>query len=347
MSLTVADIYEEIRLRLGFGAVEVELTDPQIDICLKQTVRRYNTHIGLLGIGTLSTAIGAPQVVTRPVPAGTTFTVALPVNGGAGSTTLKSVLATSLNPVNLTTDDLGNVILIDSVTQILIASTGYFNSITGGLTVTLTGAETFLDQQATFTYLVRPASGRYLITHPNLAGIIYVDGVENDLYSAEQLDTFNPYTYSGIGSQHGFEPNLIVDYATLTMYREMQQRILADDFNWRHEVEDGEHYLYVAAPATLTAIMYEFKWHLSPDDDATTGLRHLPDSDADWVIDMTLALSQQLLGRILRKHGGMMNSDGGVDSIDGSELVQEGREDEQRHMEELKKRKRTPPPMIG
>lgn len=345
-ALTLASIRTEVRTRLGWdpagGGVEVELTDAHINSALAQTVRRYNTHLGIVSIGTLTVNGTAPATAIRAVTAGASFSTALPSGPGLAYSGFVGVFPSSAGPLTLRADDLGNLTLM-TATATLVAFSGSLTT-GGALTLTLTGPETFTAGQAVFTYRTTSAGGKYLIAHPGLVGILHVDTVDNnDTPSADTLDPFNPtQIMSGAGM---FD---MVDYAMQQRFREDAQRTFSDEFHWRTEQErDGNFYLYVVAPDDVVNVCYDYKWHCTPDDDATTGIRFIPDSDADWIMDMVLALSKQILGRILRKHGGILNSDGGSDNTDGDSLTSEGRDDEQRLMDQILKRKDAMPPMMG
>lgn len=133
-------------------------------------------------------------------------------------------------------------------------------------------------------------------------------------------------------------------------YAEMARNVISAEPEWHAQWEmDGVYYLYV--DITQTSDIYwcsvELKLKVTPDDDATTGMQWIDDNDSDWIMDYVEARISVIVGRVRRKHGGIPSPDGGTDSMDGDTLVSEGTEALRTLKEELQKRRRPLPPVIG
>lgn len=158
--------------------------------------------------------------------------------------------------------------------------------------------------------------------------------------------------YAGLFGLNGALSVLMPGDMPSDLYQIMQERAAAVPANkrpdWAVRVDptNNKKYLYVDAPSgSLVAIQYTY--NATADDDSITGLWHLTETDYDWVKRYALAKAKQALGRVLRKHGGVNMPDGSVEQLDGEQLMDEGRADEQALREELKGRRRPLLPEVG
>lgn len=102
-----------------------------------------------------------------------------------------------------------------------------------------------------------------------------------------------------------------------------------------------------SAGATQFLCCYEYLWHVTPDENAVTGLGWIPDSDTDWIFDYTMARAKMILARKIGKFGGVPTPEGGTEATDAEQLRSEAREDLTRLIDDIKKRRRPLPPAIG
>ena len=124
--------------------------------------------------------------------------------------------------------------------------------------------------------------------------------------------------------------------------------LTGQDFDWeQRRVGIGMVQLFVQAqPADK--VMYQYVWHVTPDDDPNTGVSNIPVEDIDFIVNYTLAKAKQILGRILRKFGGGMNQpDGSTEQLDGGELMTEGKAEQEALEQAMRKRRRPLEPSIG
>jgi hypothetical protein len=196
--------------------------------------------------------------------------------------------------------------------------------------------------------------------HPGLQGVVdvqFVDVVTPDastveglLGNQEALEQMGETLVLG-GSLAGQRDQVPYgEYEQTLGYIEEAQRRVNTDPAWHAQWENvsgtAKYYLYIDIRSSKYC-MYEYAWHVTPDDNATTGLRWLDESDVDWLTKYMVAVLKQRLGRILNKFGGVPNPEGGTDQTDGQDLIQQGREDEEKLMEAIQRRRRPLPPIIA
>lgn len=180
--------------------------------------------------------------------------------------------------------------------------------------------------------------------HPGFQGVIHFDTVRERNYDTP-LDPFDPYLVIEGPTKVG--DLTYGDYFQQLAYLEDAKRLSGAETEWHGQwewdsvTEANHYYLYVDKDTTVTVnASYLYVFHVQPTDDARIGLPRIDDSDVDLVLDYTEARCKQILGRVLRKFGGIPTPDGGTDTTDGETLVTEAREDMQRLEEEFKRRRR-------
>jgi hypothetical protein len=199
-------------------------------------------------------------------------------------------------------------------------------------------------QRSVYSLAVTPATKKYLIDQTNVQGVINVSLLPSSP-PAGVVDVFD-YGRTGL-SIAGDMPSEINQQLG---YQEDTRKIMSTDPDWKASWEGSSYYLYidirVPCDCTVTYI-----WHLSTADadldDSSVGLPMVRDSDVEWFLAFVLAKCKQILGRVLRKFGGVATSDGGTDQVDGDTLTAEGKEEEANLMITIKKRRATLPPTVG
>jgi hypothetical protein len=185
---------------------------------------------------------------------------------------------------------------------------------------------------------------KYELSHPGLVGLLDVQMVTRR-DDVTKVDPFDPYSTIQAPVTTGM--GTFGEYANDLAYQEDARRVVSAEFEWRGQWEGDKYYLYAEIPRTLPIdISYTYAWHLTPDDDATTGLSRMPDYDVDWFMDYVEALAKIRLGRIRAKHHGIPGPDGSPMDTDYSDLIEEGRADKERLEEALKNRRRPLVPVI-
>ena len=178
--------------------------------------------------------------------------------------------------------------------------------------------------------------------HPGLRGVTSVQFVDNRLL-AHSIDPFDPWyndRFFGVGG------DTIGEYVQTLQYMEMSREVTGADPDWTPGWEGREFYLYIDIHRPMNC-MYIYTWGVTPDDDPDTGIQLLPEGVIDWVLDYATASAKIILARIRDKFRGVPQPDGNVLETDASTILEEGREDQTRLMEDIKKRRRPLPPVLG
>lgn len=194
------------------------------------------------------------------------------------------------------------------------------------------------------------AQTRYVLNHPNLEGVTEVEFVPNNQF----LGGVDPFDIFGRSLGQTLQAAPGVSYGDVfqqQMYIKDARRISSTEpewfGQWEYTMTPAEYALYIyVAPSTNYHVAYTYAWHLSPDDNAQTGMQLAPSEDVDWIMDYTLARAKQILARKLGKFQGITNPDGATDPTDAENLRSEGREDQQRLEEEMKRRRRPLLPLV-
>jgi hypothetical protein len=182
-----------------------------------------------------------------------------------------------------------------------------------------------------------------LSQHPGLVGILDVQFITRRS-TPSAIDVFDP-TDSGIG-------NLIVgnetygDIAQRLSHAEDAGRVISAEPDWTAHWEGPVFALYVDIVRDATQVSYAWTANYTPDANANTGMQLIPDPDTDWVLDYIEARCKKTLGMIRRKFGGIPNSEGSTDELDGQALVDEGQLKIESLIEDLKRRTIPIPPVI-
>ena len=183
------------------------------------------------------------------------------------------------------------------------------------------------------------------ITAPGFLGVTRVAfvrsdiaGLTNDMFSVfyqsqNQLLTYGPDTFGEIANQ--------------LSYLKQISEVAGIEPEWHGQWESGGYFLYIDVRTNMYLCSYFYTFALTPTDDATTGLPLVPASDVDWFLEYCTARAKMILGRGLRKFGGIPNPEGGQDPIDGSDMVTEGAAEAAALEEALKKRRRPLLPITG
>lgn len=193
----------------------------------------------------------------------------------------------------------------------------------------------------------------YTIAIPGLYGILEVDCVKNWFGTANNTGLgLSPFLYYPgfmfAYSPFGMAGDTAGDFDMEMTYQKSSRIIFGRDFDWNARlVSIGTVQLFVRAGAG-SQVQFQYVWHITADDDPQTGVSFIPSSDVDWVRYFIIARAKQVLGRILRKYGNGVNMpDGGSESLDGSALVSEGKEEQKELEQKIRKRRRPLSPQRG
>ena len=117
---------------------------------------------------------------------------------------------------------------------------------------------------------------------------------------------------------------------------------------WNGTTEVMDLVLYVDRPEYTPFVgCYYYTWHRTPDDADGTGLATLPPEHEQWILSFVLCRAKQALGRGLRKFQGIPSTDGSDMTLDGPDLITDGREEELALKDELDLLRRPIPPITG
>ena len=160
-----------------------------------------------------------------------------------------------------------------------------------------------------------------------MLGIRNVDFTNTTSASTEE-DPFTLYTSSlqggSVMSQHHFD----LDWYIIRLDRtQITNKIFGSASDWAWIEEEKRLILYVPNGPKNVYIEYFEQWTLPTQILA---------EDDQLFIDMVVSQMKQKIGMMRRKYGGSLPSVGGINiQMDGSDLVQEGREEWERILEKL------------
>ena len=348
-TITAAKLTTEIKTFLGAQQVSVELVAPDIEKALTDAVRVFNRYVGMYDWATVAIASGltnAEQVLG--IAAGASASGQLGLGRGALSGTVVFTIPIAANsPATIRDNSNGNLTATDATGAAITVTSSAINYSTGVWSITFGGGVEFSGASGSVTYTTTSAltGARIQLTHPGLVGVTACMSMSRDDFLGNP-DVFEAALFghrTGIritGDTHG-------EYLQQYQYLEQARRISSSEFEWHAQwARDGNYYIYYEAAESYSHLTYEYLWHITPDDNADTGLSWIPAQHTDWIVDYVTARAKQILGRQLRKFGGITNPEGGVDQTDGEQLIQEGREDERELKEQIKLRRPPIPPMI-
>jgi len=178
-------------------------------------------------------------------------------------------------------------------------------------------------------------------TYPGIAGVIDIQFITRRT-APSHVDPFDPHDTAlagitlGSGSGETFG-----EISQRLAYTEDAARVVDSEPDWNALWEGNELVVYIDIPRSHIEAGMEYSAYYSNDQDADTGLQLIPQGDTGWFVDFATAVGMTILGRIRNKYGGIANSDGGTDEIDGSAMQQEGRDDMTR-LEEVLNSRRVP-----
>ena len=184
--------------------------------------------------------------------------------------------------------------------------------------------------------------------HPGFLGVISCDHVDPRRLHTSDVDPFE-YGWRQFGASGGLSPT---DYAQQQQYREQSRDIMSSEFEWHGTWEqDGTgaeiFRMYVDAPWTPMLVSYKYTRKYTPDSNAFTGMQTIPEEDVDFVQNYATARAKQILGRARGKYHGILGPTGDMSEVDWSELLEEGRTEEEAQIIELRSRRRPLPPVLG
>lgn len=119
-----------------------------------------------------------------------------------------------------------------------------------------------------------------------------------------------------IGNITGIQ-NLLTDYHLLQAYRKFSQRILSNEGQWEFKVEQGTIRLFPVPKGSFPVVV---EYLPTVNDFKSPSAREI-------TYRAFLARMKEVLGHERRKFGAIPSPDGGTISFDGTELVQEGKEE--------------------
>jgi hypothetical protein len=186
-----------------------------------------------------------------------------------------------------------------------------------------------------------PPAQRTLPT--TIQGIDRVQFVTNQAPVTDPFDTIN----NGIGRILSGQGTPFGEIDQQLGYIKMARWIASSDPEYQILWEGDQLFLYVDIARTPVLASITYKYHYTPDDDPNTGVGMIPDSDTDFIVGFILARAKQILGRARGKYGGVFTEEGGTIEVDAAPLIQEGKEEEGEWMEEIRKRRRPLPPVLG
>jgi len=180
-----------------------------------------------------------------------------------------------------------------------------------------------------------PTTQKYTLTY-NQTGRGIIEVFRPDLLrSAIGLDQFDVFKY------HTHLPNLDPGdyYQERVWWKEVRRSAGADD-DWEFiEAPTGGGDLYISPPPS-EAFTLTYIYIVDPT------LAEVPPSDDDWIKDYCLAMAMEVLGRIRRKFGSVQGAESSIE-LDGSDLVNEGKEMRQQMEEYLTGRGQIVAPIRG
>jgi len=203
-------------------------------------------------------------------------------------------------------------------------------------------------QHGRYALPVSASQQKYPIVQPGLIGVVYVDFTGNGIQFGASTEFGPPFsnvspTGLGIAGATFGEVDNAFSYAKQT------QQIASAEPEYHQQWEGENYYLYIYVPTTLGTVncSYEFTWAISPDNNSSTGMQLISQSDVQWVMDYIACRCKQILARMRDKFRGIPNAQGGSDQTDAANLLAEAQEEERELKRLLGGRRRALPPVTG
>ena len=115
--------------------------------------------------------------------------------------------------------------------------------------------------------------------------------------------------------------------------------VTGSDFDWWWD-QASETLMLTPSPTRTVTGAYTYI-------SSFTDITEVPEGRQGWVVDYTFALCKQIVGRVRSKFGGDIPGNELSVSLDGADLITEGREDQEKLDESLKKVPYWNPPVRG
>lgn len=165
--------------------------------------------------------------------------------------------------------------------------------------------------------------GKYVVSQPDSnLGVLDVEFLRRDRldeYSVESALIYDPFYFISSGSLGGMDPAF---YTASRMWLESVGRVFGAEFDY--ESNDEGVFLYLPAEANVKIV-----WAMP-----YTSLEDIKPEYHSLFKKLTLAKSKQILGEIRRKYAGVPAASGVV-QMNGAELVNEGKAEEDRFTDDL------------
>ena len=196
---------------------------------------------------------------------------------------------------------------------------------------------------------VTSAKDKYDVTENGIMGLLRVDFVQSDLGLQKYYeDPFYLDAFSTKSNTVGGAFNTVGDYHQSLSYRENAREIMSAENEWTQQWEGDKLYLYVSAPFSPRYVAYQAAFGYAFDEtDTTRGIQLLPQDDAQWVIDYATAKAKQILARVRGKFQGVVDPNGSMQQLDSQQLQREAKEEMKELKQQIKRRQRPLPPIIG
>lgn len=218
------------------------------------------------------------------------------------------------------------------------------------------GAATLSNVSADQKQIINGGRGRvtrFWIDHKGLADVYDVHFLRK-LQFTDFIGIENPFYLDAV--MRAFQGGTSGDYLADLTYLESAKKIFSSFPEWRADwiydstLKRKRLSLYIDISSLGVSfeyydICYFFFYKLEPSDSPENGIGTLPTEYEQWFRDYTVARSMQILGRKLRKFGGIPSPFGGTIVTDGEALRAEGKDEELRLREDAKSFRR-PLPII-
>lgn len=185
----------------------------------------------------------------------------------------------------------------------------------------------------------------YQVNAPGILGIIDVQAVQNRCENPCDVFAAPGAGWAGGIGNYGDTYGDIVQQRS---YDLDTRRVTGRDFDWSSQKNaDGSVTLFVQADAG-SIVQCEYTWAITADDSPTTGVAVMAFTDYNVLQDYMLARCKKILGTKRRKYAGGINMpDGNTEQLDGDTLYNEGVQEENDVVADLKSRRRPLPPALG